>query len=222
MKEFRLKINALKTMVLIFVLLGIIGCNNTESQSTTEQQTQQQEEAVKTTLSDDKLKIIGDKVNIRSAAAPSSKVIGQENTGATFKITDRSDVHEAIGQQTDYWYEIEREGKPAWVFGAFTSKNLNDNEQHFTGIYDGTEQGDHFHIYFIRQINDEKNWMDFGEGYLDNNFSKYDLIEDEEKYKGKKFEITWKVILKSTYAGEGSTELVEREAPVILNLKLVE
>lgn len=178
------------------------------------------ERQAETPLEDNQLKIIGDKVNIRNVAYTySSKVIGQLKKGDIFNIKTMSDDLESIGQKTDFWYEIEKDGKSCWVFGAFTSKKLSENPQTTRCVYKGTEQGDYFYILFEKK---DKDWLDFGEGYGLNNFGSYKIVEDEKKYKGKTFDVTWKVILKETYAGEGIMETVERECPVILNLELVE
>lgn len=229
-----MKITILKTTIWgIFLCCAVLfaGCNNTEAEEedtflegweqdiTVEQGV---DDKIKTvTSSTNMLKITGSKVNIRNKASLKSSVINQVNTGEVFEIKGKTETEEIIGKQTDFWYKIEKDGESAWVFGAFTSKNLNDNEQTFTGIFDGTEQGDYFYIHFKEDRNGKEYSFDFGEGGEDNNFGEYNLVKEESKYKGKTFEVTWKVKSRSTYAGEGSMDIVKREVPIIVNLKLI-
>lgn len=216
-KEKILKISALFLMLIL-----MISCGNeaTEQQQATQDSVQQTTENQEATTTENTLVIQGDKVNLRSQPTiDGSEVVGQVNLGETFEIKSSSDDYETIGKQVDYWYEIEKDGQSAWVFGAFTSRDLNNNPRSFRGIYDGSEWGDYFHLNF--QVENEEQYMDFGEGANYNDYGEYNL-EEEEKYKGKTFEVIWKVLMTETYAGEGSMDLVEREVPYIVDLQLVE
>jgi hypothetical protein len=125
-----------------------------------------------------------------------------------------------LGEKLIFGIRLKKWVKKFGFLERLLQKNLNDNAQVFQGIYSGSEWGDYFHLNF-RTENDEF-YMDFGEGANYNNYGDYDLEKDEAKYKGKTFNITWKVLMTETYAGEGSMDLVEREVPYIVDLALVE
>ncbi|MFK7950713.1 MAG: SH3 domain-containing protein [Saprospiraceae bacterium] len=216
----------LKISTLFLMLILIVSCGNEATEQQSEQQPQQESEQQQTdnqeALSPENTLVIqGDKVNLRDKPTTlDSKVVGQVNSGETFVIKSSSDDFETIGKQVDYWYEIEKDGKSAWVFGAFTSRDLNNNPRTFRGVYDGTEWGDYFYLTF--QVENKDFSMDFGEGANHNDYGEYDLEEKEDEFKGKTFDVIWKVLMTETYAGEGSMEIVEREVPYIVDLQLVE
>jgi hypothetical protein len=212
-----------RILFLISLPIFIASCNDSETETQqTEQQVQieQQQQIIGRSL-----RIIGDNVNVRERPSTSAKAVTKLQKDESFDILDMTEGYETIGTETDYWYRIEKDGKAVWVFGAFTSQNLNDNPQTFIGIYERAEQGDYFHMIFSdtqKEIN-----YDFGEAFwlaeenTLHNFEQYDLEKEEDKYKGKTFEVTMKVVLKDTYAGEGFMETVKREIPIITNLELV-
>ena len=214
-----------KILFLLSLSIFIASCNDnkTETQQTEQQvQIEQPQQIISKSL-----RIIGDNVNVREQPSTSAKAVTKLQKDESFDILDRTEGYETIGTETDYWYRIEKNGKAVWVFGAFTSQNLNDNPQTFRGIYEGTEQGDYFYMTF--KDTEKEAGYDFGEAFwsgaedaIHNNLEQYDLEKEADKYKGKTFEVTWKVVLQDTYAGEGLMESVKREIPVIMNLKLVE
>lgn len=219
------KTNLKKVLFLFLIAIILTNCDsrNSETQQTVQQTQieQQQQQIINNTLM-----ITGDNVNVRSQPSTDAKVVTKLQKDESFEILDKSEAYQTIGTETDYWYRIEKEGNPVWVFGAFTSQNLNDNPQTFIGIYDGTEQGDYFYMHFSDTEN--KTVYDFGEAFwagdeaaVFHDFGKYDLEKDEAKYVGKTFEVTWKMVLQDTYKGEGFMESVKREIPLITNLKLI-
>jgi hypothetical protein len=199
--------------VFFLMLILLISCNEPTEEQTTISQNQEIAQEV-----NHQLTVIGHNINLLTA--PNGQPFGQAQDGEVYEVLDATSNFETIGRETDFWYQVEKMGEKVWIFGAFTSKNLNDNAQVFQGIYSGSEWGDYFHLNF-RTENDEF-YMDFGEGANYNNYGDYDLEKDEAKYKGKTFNITWKVLMTETYAGEGSMDLVEREVPYIVDLALVE
>jgi SH3-like domain-containing protein len=70
------------------------------------------------------IEILGDKVNVRSKPSTKGEVIMQLNYGQVATVKKQSSNYETIGYQTDYWYQIEINGKRGWVFGALTSLQL--------------------------------------------------------------------------------------------------
>jgi hypothetical protein len=221
-----------KKMLFLSLLLTIIGSCNDTTAETQEQETQQQEQEEE--VIDNTIEIIGNNVNARDEPTTDSKVITQVNSGEIFDILDKTENYEMIGKQVDYWYEIEKGGKAVWVFGTFTSKNLIDNPNTLRGVFEGTEWGDYFYL-SIREYNSEATdnmgeisyafgealWLN-SDGLRTHNFDKYDLVEEEEKYIGKIFDITWTVVVQDTYAGEGLMHIVQGPVPIITDLKLVE
>jgi hypothetical protein len=213
-----------KILFLFLVTIVISSCNNSETE--TEQNNEQNQIEQLQEIVQDSLSIIGDNVNVREQPSTSATAVMKLQRGEAFQVLDKSPTYETVGTETDYWYRIEKKGEAVWVFGAFTSQNLNDNPQIIRVVYEGTEQGDYFHMTFSDEDNDIS--YDFGEAFwsgaadaVHHNFGQYDLKKDEKKYKGKTFDVTWKVVLQDTYAGEGLMESVKREIPIITNLKLV-
>lgn len=214
----------LRYFTLLLSVIFLFGCNETDGQEQ-QQTTQTQDEATTTSATDAAtLTIIGKNINLRDEGSTLGKPIGQAQDGEKYEILSRSSEYETIGVETDYWYEIEKMGESAWIFGAYTSKNLNDNEQGFEGVFQGASFGDYIHVDF--SIGEAV--MDFGEGASvgKNNYGEYDKVyfeeEGQEKYVGKTFRVTWKVQLEEVYAGEGSMDLVKREVPVITSLELLD
>lgn len=221
MRKFFLK----KGLFLFFISILLTNCDSSDAaKQQTAQQTQikqPQQQTVNQTLV-----ITGDNVNVRSEPSTDAKVVTKLQKDESFEILEKSESYQNIGTETDYWYKIEKAGESVWVFGAFTSQNLNDNPQTFTGIYDGTEQGDYFYLHF--SDTEKETVYDFGEAFWSgkdaavfHDFGQYDLEKDEAKYVGKTFEVTWKMVLQDTYKGEGLMESVKREIPIITNLKFI-
>jgi|AntRauTorckE5430_2_1112549.scaffolds.fasta_scaffold03581_2 hypothetical protein len=213
-----------KMLLLLSLIILISSCNSgeAETQQIEEQiQIEEQQQVIGSSLN-----IIGDNVNVREQPSTSAKAMTKLQKGEAFDILDITDNYETIGIETDYWYRIEKNGKSVWVFGAFTSQNLNDNPQTVQAVYKGTEQGDYFHMTFSNA--EKRIGYDFGEAFWSNSenaaantFKQYGLEENEDKYEGKTFDITFKVVLQETYKGGGFMEGVIREVPVITNLELI-
>ena len=207
-KTFIMRLKSIRFIVLLIACLAIISCDSKEESN----ETPQSEEVVTTqkvedkldkpdetkaaaSLGENQLKIIGDKVNVRNIASTyESKVLGQLKKGDVYEIKGMSTDLERVGKKTDFWYKIERNGKSCWVFGAFTSKKLSEHPQTTRAVYRGTEEGDYFYIFFEEE---NEHYLDFGEGANLNKFGDYKILMEEEKYKGKTFDVTWKVVLKT-------------------------
>ena len=48
----------------------------------------------------------------------------QLNHGQVADVKKQTEDYETIGYDTDYWYQIEVNGKRGWIFGTFTSRQL--------------------------------------------------------------------------------------------------
>lgn len=129
-----------KLIFMLFITL-MVSCGDSASNAEENQNTEATQQPVKQEIEKEieqkvtaeTLKIIGEKVNIRTAPT-SGKVISQVNTDDTFEIKDKSTYAETIGNKTDYWYQIEKDGNLAWVFGAFTSNKMNQSTQESMAI----------------------------------------------------------------------------------------
>jgi uncharacterized protein YgiM (DUF1202 family) len=79
-------------------------------------------------IEEETLRMIGDKVNLRSEPSTKSEIIEQLRINETFDIKEKTAELETLQSQTDYWYKIEKNGNIGWVFGALTTKTLNEKE----------------------------------------------------------------------------------------------
>jgi SH3-like domain-containing protein len=142
--------NQIKLIVLSFITLLFVSvlpsCGSETSEDQTNQnQNQGQEQVLPEDLQENlqeieeqeqsvfvgqTLRIIGNKVNVRSKPSIKSDIVTQLMINEVFDIKGKTDKTESIAEQTDYWYEIEKNGQKGWVFGALTTKTLNEKE-HF-------------------------------------------------------------------------------------------
>lgn len=107
---------------------------------------------------------------------------------------------------------------------TFCQKVEENVKNVFTGRFSSYECGDYCHIIFDTQ---DKNTPEFGLG--EDELGEYNLsvenefgeIEANKEYLGKTFRVTWAYVKTKTFAGEGSTEVIERLVPTILMLELV-
>jgi hypothetical protein len=106
---------------------------------------------------------------------------------------------------------------------TFCQQTEKDVQHVFVGRFISYECGDYCHIIFDTQ---SKNAPEFGLGKdelgefnlsVENEFGE---IEANKEYIGKTFKVTWAYVETSTYAGEGSTEVIERLVPTIIKLEL--
>lgn len=208
--------------IFLLALIILMSCDNTTKEATEHQQSQPQQQS--TELKTNQLKVIGNNINLlNKPSSGEGRPIGQAQDGEIYDLIGSSANFETIGRETDYWYAIEKMGEKVWIFGAYTSKNLNDNPQVFRGKYDGIENGDYFHLSFSEEVaKDEYFTLDFGNAGDENNYGDYELETEEDKYKGRTFDVTWNVKPLNVYKGEGSMETEIREVPVIVDLKLIE
>lgn len=184
-----------------------------------------------------------DKVNAYITSNHDSKIITELERGEQLEVIGKTDFFETIDRETDYWYQVKlKNGHTAWVFGAFTNLNLNDNMQVLEAKYEKAYIDDFFHLTF-KSIDSKKDrgWKresfglkgngewDFGYSEGINRIDDYDLALEMEKedgdltnpkFKGKTFLIQWKVKLINTWAGEGTLNAVRIEVPYIENISI--
>ncbi len=123
----------------------LISCDSAEAENDTasqqemeqaqmEQQAPAQAEAavdilpVEETVSGETLRMIGDKVNMRSEPTLKGEILEQLSINEVFEIKGKTSEISTIQKLTDYWYEIEKDGQKGWVFGALTTETLNEKE----------------------------------------------------------------------------------------------
>ncbi len=184
-----------------------------------------------------------DKVNAYAISSHQSKVIAELERGEQLEVIGKTTFFETIERETDYWYQVKlKNGHTAWVFGAFTNLNLNDNIQVLEAKYEKAYIDDYFHLNF-QSIDSKKDsgWRrnsfglegngmwDFGYSEGVNRIDDYDLTLEVEqdngdltnpKFKGRTFLIQWKVKLMNTWAGEGTLSAVRIEVPYIENISM--
>lgn len=219
---FKVRISIIGLVCIFSVLM--IGCEEktSEKEGNQSQKTIKEENEIQ---NDQKLlTIVGNNINLRDQPSLEGKPVGQAQDGEVYEVFSSSLDFETIGRETDFWYQIEKQGELVWIFGAFTNEDLNNNPQVFRAIYNGVEWGDYFHLIFAAQEAKKGSYemIDFGDAADENNYGDFKLEEEEENYKGKVFDVTWKVKPLVVYKGEGSMETEIREVPVIVDLNLVE
>jgi SH3-like domain-containing protein len=142
-----IKIGTKAFFILLFISF-LASCSSTETQqeqqeqSQTQEQQEQQEQQVqqvqqesqvqitemKETVTGQTLRIIGDKVNVRIKPSIKGEILTQLRINEVFDIKGKTDNTTIIQTQTDYWYQIEKDGQKGWVFGALTTETLNEKE----------------------------------------------------------------------------------------------
>ena len=90
--------------------------------------------------------------------------------------------------ESNRWFQVSYNGKNGWVFGEFLDFNLGKIKKQVTeGIFLEIEMGDYLHATFKIKT-EEKSF------FVTQNLKNFDigkLEENKEKYKNKKFKITW-------------------------------
>lgn len=128
----------------LFLPVGfLISCNSAEAENDTEQnqeEVEQQQEPmqaeaelvdilpVEQTVSGETLRMIGDKVNMRSEPTLKGEILVQLRINEVFDIKGKTSETSTIQKLTDYWYQIEKDGQKGWIFGALTTETLNEKE----------------------------------------------------------------------------------------------
>ena len=129
--------NQIKFIILGFVILLftsiLVSCNDADADSETQQNQEEQTSYQKENAEEEQnafagqnLRIIGNKVNVRSEPSIKADIVTQLMINEEFEIEGKTDDTETISEQTDYWYKIEKNGQKGWVFGALTSETLNE------------------------------------------------------------------------------------------------
>ncbi len=59
-----------------------------------------------------------DYLRIRAKPAADSEMLSSTGMGAVVRIISQTENKELLGQEQDYWYQIEDQGVRGWVFGA--------------------------------------------------------------------------------------------------------
>jgi hypothetical protein len=96
---------------------------------------------------------------------------------------------------------------------------FDDLTSPFEAKYSGFSMGDYPHIVF--EAKDGKEY-DFGDG--ENSFGTFKeeaILDENSKYKGKKFKVTWEWKTASFNCCEGEMTLMTAKVPTIVNLELM-
>lgn len=180
------------------------------------------------------LDILEDQANIRQEASTDAPIVLQVKRGKRCAVLSRSGFFETVGNQTDFWYEVQADGKKGWVFGGQTSKKLSANPQTHVLLYKRAERvSNALHLYFESQQIDQQGWKghgtgvwDFGYGDSQNNYQGTKFYTGGKKLgnasiKGiqdKAFLVEWKVAPQTDADSRLSTD---KEVPIILSIKKV-
>ena len=137
-----MKLSAKAFIILLFVSF-LVSCDSAEAEKDTQQEQEQEEQIqqstekvlafasvgeVKNAVAGETLRMIGDKVNMRSEPSLDGEILAQLRINEVFEIKGKTDATETIQTQTDYWYQIEKDGKDGWIFGALITETLNEKE----------------------------------------------------------------------------------------------
>ena len=198
-----------KSWVLIISVIMLVSCVEKEEKTATTSQN----EAVK--LPKNTLTVIGSNINLLSEPS-SGRPLGQAQKGEVYEVFDSTAAFETVGRETDFWYQVEKMSEKVWIFGAFTSKNLNDNPKISNMKFEGLSPNDST-LRFIAEGNTEQFVLDVPT--IEGNDSGLNLTDNPASYRGQTFLVKWKVKLKEIPESEGNSEKVLREVPFVIQIK---